>query len=48
MFREDFNKAVFERDDSRCVLCDKEAVDVHHVFERKLFEDGGYELDSIE
>ena len=44
MDRDEFNKAVFERDDGECVLCGDDAVDAHHVMERKLFEDGGYVL----
>lgn len=46
--RDVFKKQVFERDNNTCIFCKKEAVDAHHIFDRKLFTDkesfGGYFL----
>jgi hypothetical protein len=45
--RDEFKRAVFMRDDNRCVLCDKPAVDAHHILERRLWGgDGGYYIDN--
>lgn len=44
--REEFKKFVFGRDNNECVICKEEAVDAHHIIERKLFNDGGYYLDN--
>ena len=44
--REKFRGGVFERDNYKCVACDKEAKDAHHIIERRLFNDGGYYLDN--
>ena len=44
--REEFRRLVFERDGNKCVLCGKDAVDVHHIMERRLWSDGGYYLDN--
>jgi len=45
-----FRKAVFERDGHRCRVCDKFdddiSLDAHHIINRNLIEDGGYELDN--
>lgn len=46
MNRELFREAVFERDHHKCVVCDAPAVDAHHLIERRLWPDGGYELDN--
>lgn len=46
MTRDEFRKAVFERDKYKCVICGKPAVDAHHIIERKLWLDGGYYLDN--
>ena len=46
MTREEFRNAVFERDRHLCVVCDQPAVDAHHLIERRLWPDGGYELDN--
>ena len=46
MTRDEFRNAVFWRDRYTCVLCDKPAVDAHHILERRLFSDGGYYLDN--
>lgn len=44
--RFDFKAAVFNRDDHKCVFCNKTAVDAHHIMDRKLWADGGYYLDN--
>lgn len=41
-----FRDAVFARDGYRCVLCGQEAQDAHHLLERRLFDDGGYQADN--
>lgn len=45
MTREEFKKAVFERD-KWCVICGNNPVDAHHILERRLFPDGGYVPDN--
>lgn len=40
--RDEFRKAVFERDVYKCVVCKAPAVDAHHIIERRLWPDGGY------
>jgi hypothetical protein len=40
--RDEFRQLALERDHGFCVLCHKPAVDVHHIIDRKLWEDGGY------
>ena len=44
--RNDFRNGVFERDNHKCVICGKLAVDAHHIMERRLFNNGGYFLDN--
>lgn len=44
--RAEFREEVFKRDSFRCVICGNPAVDAHHIFERRLFTDGGYYLDN--
>lgn len=48
--REEFRNKVFNRDNHRCVFCNNQAVDAHHIIERRLFkqshERGGYFLDN--
>lgn len=44
--REEFRKQVFARDGHRCVVCGKDAVDAHHIMDRKLWADGGYYLEN--
>lgn len=46
MERHEFRTAVFARDGGKCVVCGAVAVDAHHLIERRLFADGGYELDN--
>jgi len=44
--REQFNKQCLLRDKSLCVFCDALATEVHHILDRKLFNNGGYYLDN--
>jgi hypothetical protein len=44
--RDEFRTAVFLRDDHKCVICKADAVDAHHIVERRLFPDGGYYLEN--
>ena len=44
--RDQFRSSVFERDEHKCVFCDKPAVDAHHIIERRLWQDGGYYIDN--
>lgn len=44
--RDDFREGVFARDGHRCVACGEDAVDAHHIIERRLWPDGGYILDN--
>lgn len=41
--RNDFRQLCLERDNWHCVVCGSEDdIVVHHVFERRLYADGGY------
>ncbi|MFI5297275.1 MAG: RNA ligase family protein [Polyangiales bacterium] len=44
--RDAFRDAVFKRDGHKCLVCDRAAVDAHHVIDRKLWPDGGYYLEN--
>ena len=45
--REDFSRLVLERDQNQCVVCHAtDSLSVHHIVERKLWDDGGYYLDN--
>lgn len=44
--REDFREGVFKRDNHKCVFCNNQAQDAHHILERRLWPDGGYYLDN--
>ena len=44
--RDEFREGVFKRDNHACVICGADAVDAHHIIERRLFSDGGYYLDN--
>jgi len=44
--RDEFRKAVFERDGYKCVNCGAPAQDAHHIVERRCFSDGGYYIDN--
>lgn len=46
MSRDEFRRAVFERDNFKCVNCGAPAVDAHHLLERRLWPDGGYCVDN--
>ena len=35
--RDNFRESVFDRDNHKCVFCDKPAKDAHHIMERRLF-----------
>lgn len=42
--REEFKKQVFNETNGKCCVpgCNCEAVDAHHIMDRKLYSDGGY------
>lgn len=40
--RKIFKQEVFARDGYKCVFCDKEAVDAHHITDRHEMPNGGY------
>ena len=42
--RDEFRNSVFKRDNNKCVFCDQQAEDAHHIIERRLWSDGGYYL----
>lgn len=44
--RKEFQEAVFKRDGYKCVICQNQSIDAHHIMERRLFDDGGYYLDN--
>lgn len=45
--RETFRDICLKRDKSKCVVCKKsENVTVHHILDRKLFENGGYYINN--
>ena len=44
--RDEFREGVFKRDNHRCVVCGEDAVDAHHIIERRCFTDGGYYLNN--
>lgn len=44
--REKFRESVFERDSGKCVFCNSDGVDAHHIMERRLFPDGGYYIEN--
>lgn len=44
--RDEFRNSVFLRDNHKCVVCGEEAVDAHHIMERRLWYDGGYYIDN--
>ena len=44
--RDAFREGVFKRDGHKCVNCGADAVDAHHIIERRLFDDGGYYLNN--
>lgn len=46
--REEFKKQVFARTNGKCCVpnCDCDAVDAHHIMDRRLWKDGGYYLSN--
>ncbi len=42
LIRHIFRTEVFKRDGYKCVFCDKEAVDAHHITDRNEMPEGGY------
>ena len=46
--REEFKKQTFARTSDKCCCpgCTNEAVDAHHIMDRKLWSDGGYYLSN--
>ena len=44
--RDQFRIHGFARDEGKCVVCKQAAVDFHHLYERKLWPDGGYYLEN--
>ena len=41
-----FRKNVFERDNYKCVFCNKKAVDAHHITDRNEIPNGGYIIEN--
>ena len=37
-----FRNDVFERDNHKCLFCEKDAVDAHHITDRNEMPNGGY------
>lgn len=46
--REEFKKQVFAKTGGKCCVpgCTEDAVDAHHIMDRKLWNDGGYYLSN--
>lgn len=46
--REEFKKQVFAKTNGKCCVpnCGCDAVDAHHIMDRRLFNDGGYYLSN--
>lgn len=44
--RNNFRTKVFSRDKNKCVLCQKPAVDAHHITDRNEMPNGGYVLEN--
>ena len=44
--RDNFRNSIFKRDKYNCVVCGAQALDAHHIMERRLFNDGGYYIDN--
>lgn len=42
LIRQRFRESVFERDGNKCVFCEKDAVDAHHITDRNKMPNGGY------
>ena len=46
MTREEFREAVLSRDGGKCVICESDADDAHHIMDRSLFDDGGNDVNN--
>ena len=46
--REEFKKQIFGKTNGKCCVpgCDLDAVDAHHIMDRKLWTDGGYYISN--
>lgn len=45
--RDEFRQRCLERDKHQCVICScKDNLSVHHIMERRLFDDGGYYINN--
>lgn len=44
--REEFRTSVLDRDNNLCIVCKEPAIDVHHIIDRKLFQNGGYYINN--
>ncbi len=44
--RDEFRNKCWERDLYKCVICHEKSTEVHHILERKLFDNGGYYIDN--
>ena len=46
--RDEFKRQVFAKTNGKCCVpgCDCDAVDAHHIMDRKLWSDGGYYLSN--
>lgn len=44
--RQEFKNEVFKRENYKCAMCDKAAVDAHHIVDRGCYPDGGYYVDN--
>lgn len=44
--RDDFRESVMSRDKDCCVFCGKPATSAHHIMDRSLFTDGGYDVNN--
>ena len=44
--RSNFKLKVFTRDGHKCVICQKPAVDAHHIIDRSLWPNGGYYMEN--
>jgi hypothetical protein len=42
LIRESFRNEVFSRDENKCRKCDENAVDAHHITDRREMPNGGY------
>ena len=45
--REQFFSLVSQRQKGRCLFCTQPMCDAHHILDRALFSDGGYDLSNL-